>query len=176
VEQLLAGAETAMTYDTFELAASSDGHALSTLAYYLMQRTGLVSEFNLDPTLLARWLRNIECGYLAGNPYHNATHAADVLQTLHVTLHSAGLVPHYAGGHTLLACYLAAVVHDYEHLGVTNDFLVNTDSELAIRYNDRAPMENHHLAAAFISMRKHNFMVSIPKATYDNIRKVRLCE
>lgn len=61
----------------------------------------------------------VEAGYRP-NPYHNATHAADVLQTLHVILHRGGLVPHYADPLLLLAAYLAAVVHDYEHGGLTN--------------------------------------------------------
>ncbi len=35
---------------------------------------------------------------------------------------------------TLLSCYLAAVVHDYEHGGLTNDFLINTSDLLAVRW------------------------------------------
>lgn len=44
--------------------------------------TRLVSTLRLSPTMLARFLRNIEAGYKP-HPYHNATHAADVLQALH---------------------------------------------------------------------------------------------
>ena len=42
-------------------------------------------------------------------------HASDVLQTFHVVLTRGGLTPGYADPLTLLACYMAAVVHDYEH-------------------------------------------------------------
>jgi hypothetical protein len=33
--------------------------------------------------------------------------------------------------------------------GVNNDFLVKTLDPLALLYNDRSPMENHHVASAF---------------------------
>ena len=55
-----------------------------------------------------RYLRHIEAGY-CGNPYHNATHAADVLQSLHVVLHRGQLVQHYTDPVGLMAAYLAAV-------------------------------------------------------------------
>ena len=36
-------------------------------------------------------------------------------------------------------------------------FLINTHDDLAVRYNDRSPMENHHLAAAFGLMKLPEF-------------------
>lgn len=85
-----------------------------------------------------------------------------------------GLVPHYADPITLLAMYLSAVVHDYEHAGLTNDFLVNSSHMLAIRYNDKSPLENHHLAAAFADMKdpQLNFTRALSKPTYDKMCKV----
>jgi len=44
---------------------------------------------------------------------------------------------------------LAAVVHDFEHDGVNNDFLVKSQNLRAIVYNDQSPNENHHVAAAW---------------------------
>ena len=57
----------------------------------------------------------------------------------------------------LLACYLAAIVHDYEHRGVNNDFLIKTSDPLALLYNDVSPMENHHVASAFLLMSEEHY-------------------
>jgi hypothetical protein len=116
---------------------------------------------------------HVICRY-PGNPYHNSTHAADVLQTMHVLLTRGGLVPGYADQLTLLGSYMAAIVHDYEHRGRTNDYLVNSHDELAVRYNDRSPMENHHLAAAFDLMRdpRMAFLSRMPRAQWEKLRRL----
>ena len=68
---------------------------------------------NIVAFALSRWLLCIEDGYYEDNPYHNAIHAADVLQTFHVLLMRGGLVPTCVTSDLVhLACYLAAIVHD----------------------------------------------------------------
>ena len=57
----------------------------------------------------------------------------------------------------LLACYLAAIIHDFEHRGVNNDFLIKTSDHLALLYNDSSPMENHHVASAFMLMKEDQY-------------------
>jgi calcium/calmodulin-dependent 3',5'-cyclic nucleotide phosphodiesterase len=44
---------------------------------------------------------------------------------------------------------IAAIIHDYDHSGTTNNFHINSDSKLAILYNDRAVLENHHVSEFF---------------------------
>ncbi|KAG2445732.1 hypothetical protein HXX76_000338 [Chlamydomonas incerta] len=149
VERALALAD-AWQYDMWHLAEVTKGHALSCLGFYLFHREGLISQFRIKPTKLARLLRTIELGYV-DNPYHNSTHAADVLQTFHVLLRGAGLTTHYLDRVGLLAAYFAAFVHDHGHPGLTADFLIATSDPLAVRYNDRSPLENHH-GASFFSM------------------------
>ncbi len=41
------------------------------------------------------------------------------------------------------------MIHDHGHPGLTGDFLVATLHPLALRYNDRSPLESHHAASAF---------------------------
>ena len=58
--------------------------------------------------------------------------------------------------------------------GLNNDFLVNSMSHLAIRYNDRCPLENHHAAAGFTAllMPEYNFLASMPRSDFVRMRKV----
>ena len=78
----------------------------------------------------------------------------------------------------LLACYLAAIIHDYEHRGVNNDFLIKTSDPLALLYNDSSPMENHHVAAAFLLMRDPQFSFfpqAGKKVSYWAVKAWHLC-
>ena len=81
-------------------------------------------------------------------PYHNHLHAADVTQSTHILLSSAALEEVFTPLE-ILAAILASSIHDVDHPGLTNQYLVNTSSELAIIYNDESVLENHHLAVAF---------------------------
>lgn len=47
------------------------------------------------------------------------------------------------------ALLVAALCHDIGHQGRTNPFLVELGNELALRYNDKSPLENMHCAKLF---------------------------
>lgn len=47
------------------------------------------------------------------------------------------------------ACWCSAIIHDYSHQGLNNDYLIKTRHPLAILYNDASPNENHHVAGAY---------------------------
>ncbi len=68
---------------------------------------------------------------------------------MHMILTHGGLLRQVGGSPLVhLGAYLAAIIHDYEHRGVNNSFLVATGDDLAMTYNDASPMENHHVSAA----------------------------
>ncbi|KAJ9531728.1 hypothetical protein QJQ45_021878, partial [Haematococcus lacustris] len=166
VEQLLGQARTAWSFDMWQLHEASRGHALSTLVFYLLNTTGLLDSLALDRLKLCRFLRAIEEAYLP-QPYHNKIHAADVVQAFFVILTRSGMLPLYADPLTQLACLLAAAVHDLEHQGLTNDYLIASEHPLAQLYNDRSPMENHHLTRMFALLRvpEYAFLTSSMKRT-----------
>ncbi|GAX80977.1 hypothetical protein CEUSTIGMA_g8412.t1 [Chlamydomonas eustigma] len=182
-------------FDPFVLSQASFGRPLSVLTFTLFKKAGLIDSFHLNSTKLARFLLRIEEGY-PSNPYHGATHAADVLHTLHVIMTRGGVLralsraeslpagrhnghrplsehdgkdrdqsqqkesedsPLEASSFTLLTCYIAAMVHDFDHRGVNNDFLIRSGDPLALLYNDISPQENHHIAAAFTLMRNEQY-------------------
>lgn len=118
-----------------------------------MNRYGIISKFKVPPATLEIFLARIEEGYCRfKNPYHNNLHASDVTQTTHHILCQTGLM-HWLTDLEIFATLLAAIIHDYEHTGTTNNFHVMSGSDTALLYNDRAVLENHHISAAFRVMK-----------------------
>jgi hypothetical protein len=98
--------------------------------------------------------------------------AARTFQTLEQELEES--LADGSGKLETMACLLAAAVHDYEHLGLTNDFLVKTGHKRAICYNDQHVNENHHAAAAFALLEKpeFNFLEVLPRKAFVRLRKL----
>jgi len=74
----------------------------------------------------------------------------------------------------VLAGLLAAVVHDFEHEGVSNDFMVKSANPKAIMYNDRSPNEQHHVAAAFRLLFEpgYHFLEALSQAEFRQLRSL----
>lgn len=75
----------------------------------------------------------------------------------------------------LMAIYIAAAMHDFEHPGRTNAFIVATHAPLAVLYNDRSVLENHHAAAAWnllLSKPEFNFLKNLETAEFKRLRYV----
>ncbi|KAI5617744.1 cGMP-inhibited 3',5'-cyclic phosphodiesterase A isoform X2, partial [Silurus asotus] len=81
----------------------------------------------------------------------------------------SGLIP----GLELMALYVAAAMHDYDHPGRTNAFLVATSAPQAVLYNDRSVLENHHAASAwnlFMAHPEYNFLESLDNVDFKRFR------
>ncbi|XP_061826280.1 cGMP-inhibited 3',5'-cyclic phosphodiesterase 3A-like isoform X2 [Nerophis lumbriciformis] len=81
----------------------------------------------------------------------------------------SGLIPALE----LMALYVAAAMHDYDHPGRTNAFLVATSAPQAVLYNDRSVLENHHAASAwnlFLSRPEFNFLANLDHVEFKRFR------
>lgn len=160
------------SFDVFTLHEAANGQPVKYLGYELLNRYGMIHKFKVPPTILENFLGRIEEGYCRfHNPYHNNLHAADVAQTVHYMLCQTGLM-NWLSDLEIFATLVAAVVHDYEHTGTTNNFHVMSGSDTALLYNDRAVLENHHISAAFRLMREEEYNI-LQNLSRDEFREFR---
>ncbi|XP_076288767.1 dual specificity calcium/calmodulin-dependent 3',5'-cyclic nucleotide phosphodiesterase 1-like isoform X3 [Lasioglossum baleicum] len=137
------------SFDVFSLSEAAMGAPVKYLGYDLLNRYGMIHKFKVPPAVLECFLGRVEEGYCRHrNPYHNNLHAADVAQTMHYILCQTGLM-NWLTDLEIFATLVAALIHDYEHTGTTNNFHVMSGSDTALLYNDRAVLENHHISASF---------------------------
>ncbi|GMH36345.1 hypothetical protein BSKO_04213 [Bryopsis sp. KO-2023] len=157
--------------DIFAVAGATNNFPLYSITCAILDRENLWDSLNLNRWKVENFLYEIERRYL-DNPYHNKTHAADVVQAAYVIYKQCRNVK--ISDLELLCLLLASAVHDVEHQGVNNDFMITTRSPLAITYNDRSVNENHHASTAFRIMENENFNVfdGFTKANVDRARRL----
>jgi len=122
--------------------------AAGVTGWILLQNTVAFGEVQLPPEAALRFLQALAQHYLPENAYHNWLHAVDVLHTLWLMLLTSEAHA-FLTGLDQFALLVSAISHDVGHPGVSNQFLVETGHELAVRYNDRSPLENMHCAKTF---------------------------
>uniref|UniRef100_A0A915BHE1 Phosphodiesterase n=2 Tax=Parascaris univalens TaxID=6257 RepID=A0A915BHE1_PARUN len=157
-------------FPIFYLAERHRLTTLSRLAYAIFKHAGLFRIFKLSTSKFFNFFHSLERGYW-DIPYHNRIHAADVLHgCFYLTVHP---VKAFLGSPStpdspipfsensplpisesmstleLMALYTAAAMHDFDHPGRTNAFLVASEDRKAILYNDRSVLENHHAAESW---------------------------
>lgn len=69
----------------------------------------------------------------------------------------------------VFACIFAAMIHDFEHTGHTNNFHIQSGSDFALLYNDRSVLENHHVSSVYRLMRDNpdsNILASLSKEEF----------
>ncbi|XP_036167603.1 cAMP-specific 3',5'-cyclic phosphodiesterase 4C isoform X10 [Myotis myotis] len=141
--------------DVFKVAELSGNRPLTAIIFSIFQKRDLLKTFQIPVDTLATYLLTLEGHYHADVAYHNSLHAADVAQSTHVLLAMPALEAVFTDLEVLAAIF-ASAIHDVDHPGVSNQFLINTNSELALMYNDASVLENHHLAVGFKLLQAEN--------------------
>ena len=124
-------------FDIFELEKTAGKeNTLSTVSCFIFLNMGLYSRINYSK--FENFIELIRRGYCRENSYHTDLHAADVEQTcfmffkygeLKETMHLSDL--------DCAAFLVSAIIHDFRHPGLTNNFLINSRNEIAVCYNGK---------------------------------------
>ena len=127
----------------------------------------------LKTDTMIKFVQQVETEYM-DHPYHNFYHALDVCFTTQrmMKLSFTSLFMQEIEQMSLL---ISAICHDIGHPGVNNPFLVDTSHELAVRYNDRSPLENMHCARLFSIPKEDdgkNIFQNFTQQEYKDIRKI----
>uniref|UniRef100_UPI00358F668B 3',5'-cyclic-AMP phosphodiesterase 4D-like isoform X2 n=1 Tax=Myxine glutinosa TaxID=7769 RepID=UPI00358F668B len=139
----------------FKVNELSKNHPLTVVMYAIFQERDLLKTFQIPTDAFITYLVTLEDHYHLDVAYHNRLHAADVAQSTHILLSTSALDAVFTDLE-ILAAIFASAIHDVDHPGVSNQFLINTNSELALMYNDESVLENHHLAVGFKLLQEKN--------------------
>lgn len=111
--------------DIFRIGDLSQTRPLTCVAYTIFQSRDLLNALMIPPRTFVAFMATLEDHYVKDNPFHNSMHAADVAQSTNVLLNTPALegvfTPLEVGGALFAAC-----VHDVDHPGLTNQFLINS--------------------------------------------------
>uniref|UniRef100_A0A4W6F703 Phosphodiesterase n=1 Tax=Lates calcarifer TaxID=8187 RepID=A0A4W6F703_LATCA len=159
--------------DIFKVSEYSGNRPLTVTMYTIFQERDLLKSFKIPADTFITFMMTLEDHYHADVAYHNNIHAADVVQSTHVLLSTPALEAVFTDLE-ILAALFASAIHDVDHPGVSNQFLINTNSELALMYNDSSVLENHHLAVGFKLLQEDNCDIfqNLSKKQRQSLRKI----
>ncbi|KAL1429885.1 hypothetical protein MTO96_015389 [Rhipicephalus appendiculatus] len=170
IKDLLEG-DTKWEFDILELESLTGRRPLIWLGLSIFAKMNVPTSIDIDDSTIRNWLQLIESHY-QDNPYHNSTHAADVLQATAYFLLRLRKKDIFDPLDEAI-CLISAVFHDVDHPGKSSPFLCNSSNELAILYNDRSVLESHHAAYAFkltLSDEKVNIFRNLERDVYRTAR------
>lgn len=159
-------------FNPFDFAAYCPAAPLVFMGYALFHYSGLCHAFQFDDAKLLGFLTRLDAGY-PDNHFHNSLHGCDVAQTLNYMLMHTELKSHIARW-MHLAGLIAAISHDVGHIGLTNQFLKETNHDLALTYSYASPLENMHVSRTFTILAKAecNFLDKFSRSRVNELRSM----
>lgn len=150
---------------SFDTTGYHDAEMLVFLQH-MFQRLGLLEAFDIPLSTLRTFLIEVYKNYNQV-PFHNFRHCFCVAQMvsqkkimyiytyiyfffvkMYVMACQVDLVTNM-GRMDMLILLVSCICHDLDHPGYNNIYQINARTELALRYNDISPLENHHCSVAF---------------------------
>jgi hypothetical protein len=178
-----------------------DDGELRRLLTAMLHSFGLLRRFRISPTAMAGFVADV-ASHMNDNPFHHFRHCFMVTLTAWRMIDLSSAAANTLGDLGILSLLLAAMCHvrpsrpsrraapylmmfashalsprlpqDLEHPGTTNNFQVNTNSALAIRYNDTSVLENHHASCGFMLLDRAGLLRNLPAHEFRALRKAVL--
>ena len=158
--------------DIFRIDQLSQGYPLLACAYVTMEAHDIFKRCKIDENSFINYITDVENAY-RDNPYHNGLHAADVVLNANILL-SCDNLECVLQDWMVIGLIIAAAIHDCDHPGRSNKFLINSKNDLALVYNDESVLENHHCATGFklLQKSKNNIFANFSNKAYMMIRRL----
>jgi hypothetical protein len=144
-------------------------------AYRMLHNLDLIKRFDISESTVNNFLVAVSSDYVQGNSYHNFSHGVDVMHCVYMYIQRTDILnAARIRSLDLLALMISAATHDLGHTGTNNTFHINTQSELALRYNDQSVLEHFHCASTFklLNDKRLNIFQSLSKRDFLEVRKV----
>ncbi|CAI2361102.1 unnamed protein product [Moneuplotes crassus] len=160
-------------FDIFQLKEATKENELVTIINYLFEANNFYEKIGIIKEKFQYYSVVIQELYNPV-PYHNKTHASDVCQSCYYFIQTLGF--REKGNLSAMeecSILLASFIHDSDHPGYNNLYMIRTRDKLAIRYNDKSVLENHHISVAFSAMMKSpktRFNENLSNGEFDTMR------
>ncbi|XP_053696284.1 high affinity cGMP-specific 3',5'-cyclic phosphodiesterase 9A isoform X2 [Sabethes cyaneus] len=154
-------------FDSYEWEDWDVIHLMQTMFLEL----NLLEKFQIPRETLREWLYEVYKHY-NDVPFHNYRHCFCVAQMMYAITWHTNLVQRL-GELEVLILLVSCICHDLDHPGYNNIYQINARTELALRYNDISPLENHHCSIAF-RLLEHpdcNIFRNMNKDLYKDVRE-----
>lgn len=145
------------TVDVFDLNLLVPDHVLEIMATIIFQSYAELHSFLPEQKKFKAFLTRVTEHYHPA-PYHNIEHAADVLHSVHCLSKDANLPPWQ-----LYALFLAAILIDVGHVGISNRCLKESNHEIYQKHSkSRSPLEAMHAELGLQLLDQSGILESLP--------------
>lgn len=164
--------EELTTWDYDVLKYSNE--ELTEAMIYLFASMNFLDIYQIPETKLRSFFTTIAGRYI-NNTYHNYKHGCDVCFTSYRLLTIPNL-NHVFSQLEVFSVLTGAIAHDVGHPGLNNLFLTKSKHELAIKHNDRSPLENMHCVVLYEILGKDesNIFSNLEEKQWRESRKIIL--
>lgn len=161
-------------FDIFKVNRETNGNGMIVTSMYLFKKHSLFESLAIDPRTFEIFISSIQEGY-NDIAYHNKIHGMDVGRSAYYYSTTWDMMKiAQLDDKDLATLIVGGAIHDFEHLGWNNAYLIETQHDWAVTYNDISVWENHHVAAAFNVIKNKpgwNIFENMGLEEFKNIRK-----